>query len=315
MSVTLPAGSTYDPLRARYWFDLLIRDMPSQADRLAVYAAHRAVGDTHFLVSLDMGGLATLPAVVALAREAVLLGGIPNILLMCLGDGQSAPGGGYDPNALGKEWLMAHFAEVYAAFRADHTGDPNNSLAHRTVFIPGFDGVVPAWQPPSSVDAFALMARSVIDAGGAGALGLELSAGYCVWGDETAQEGNNWITPAGKAIDVILLEAPIGMGPPTPCPSPWALVSESEKVRWTQIYQIGRRLISPSQPVPGQVDDLHPPFLLAAGTPRGPFYVDFWEHSTYEWTLPWRRGGSPMPLSLVEARRQALSDMGHEWVG
>ena len=71
MSIPLPAGSPYDPLRARFWWDLGLSEMTSPADRLAVYAEHRRMGDTHILVSLDMGGLATLPAVVARAREAV----------------------------------------------------------------------------------------------------------------------------------------------------------------------------------------------------------------------------------------------------
>jgi len=307
MSITLPAGSSFDPLLARYWWDPALSQMNALPDRLAVYAAHRAVGDTHLLVTLNLGGLSTLPAVIALAREAVIVGGMTGILMMCMGDGHGTPNS--DPGALGYTWLMANFPAIYAMVRADHTGDPNNSLAHRTIFVPGFDGVVPDWQPPSSVDRFLLMARGVIDAGGAGALGLELSAGYCVWGDEHAVEGNNWTTPAGHAVDVILQEGPIDMGPPIPCPP------GPPQPRWSQVYQIVGRMVRPFSPVPGQHDDPSPPYLLGAGTPRGPFFYVWWEFDTYSWTLPWRRGGPPYPLTTVLEHRQAAYDMGCLWVG
>ncbi len=308
MSVTLPPGSTFDPLKARYWFDPLVTQMSSQADRLAVYKAHRDVGDTHINISLDMGGLTTLPWVLEVAKEAVTLGGLTGVILCCMGDGHGQPNS--DPGSLGYTWLMANFHYIYLAARAMNTGDPDNSLAHRTIFVPGYDGVVPDWQPPSSVDRFLLMARSVIDAGKAGALGIELSAGYCKWGHEDGHaEENNWITPAGMAVDVILQEGPIDMGPPIPVPP------LSQDPRWTQFFQIVGRMVSPYYPVPGQQDDLHPPFLLGGGTPRGPFFYDYWEYDTYSFTSPWRNGGPPYPLEKIVQHRQASYDAGCSWVG
>ncbi len=101
------------------------------------------------------------------------------------------------------------------------------------------------------------------------------------------------------------------MGPPLPVP-PGSPVPD----RWTQVYQIAGRMVSPFHPVPGQTDDLHAPFLLQAGTPRGPFSYVWWEYDTYRWTLPWRRRGSGMDVREVdEQHRQASYDMGCQWVG
>ncbi len=307
MSITLPPGSTFDPLKARYWFDPLINDMGDQADRLAVYAAHRAVGDTHLNLSLGLNGLTGLPRLLMIATEAIAQGGLTGILLMCMGDGHGTPNS--DPGALGYTWLMANFSRIYDAVRTVRIGD--HSLADHVVFVPGYDGVVPDWQPPSTVDRFLLLARSWITLGAAGYLGLELSAGYCVWGDEHAIDGNNWTTPAGHAVDVILQEGPIDMGPPQLVPPPPGPVPD----RWTQVYQIVGRMVQPYSLVPGQWDDLHAPFLLGGGTPRGPFFYDYWEFDTMRWTGPWRQGTPPYPLALVQQHRQAGYDMGCAWVG
>ncbi len=76
MSIALPPGSTFDPLKAQYWFDPLINDMSAEADRLAVYRAHRAVGDTHLNLSLGLNGLEGVPRLMAIALEAIEVGGI-----------------------------------------------------------------------------------------------------------------------------------------------------------------------------------------------------------------------------------------------
>lgn len=307
MSIALPPSSTFDSLMAQYWFDPTIAQMTALADRMAVYKAHRDVGDTHILLSLDTTGLAGLAKIIAIAREAVTIGGLTGVILMCMGDGHGQPNS--DPGALGQDWLMQNFRGIYLEVLGSNDGDIHNTLAHRTIFVPGFDGVVPDWQPPSSVDRFLLMTRDVIDRAGAGYLGLELSAGYCVWGDEHAIEGNNWSTPAGRAVDVILQEGPIAMGPPVPVPA------GPPQVEWTQVYQIVGRMVQPFTHVPGQTDDLHAPYLLGGGTPRGPFYYVFWEYDTYQWTLPWRHGSGGMSQEQVESHRQAAYAMGCRYVG
>ena len=81
------------------------------------------------------------------------------------------------------------------------------------------------------------------------------------------------------------------------------------------MYQIAGRLVRPWHGVPGQRDDMHPPYYLEEGTPRGPYYVHFWEFDTYSWTLPWRRGGTPYPLERIRKHRQALYDAGCSFVG
>ncbi len=310
MSVQLPEGSQFDPIKALCWFDPLIMQTGDKADRLAVYQAHRLVADTHLNLSLDLGGLVTLPFVLQVAREAIVEGGITGIILCCMGDGYGNPNS--DPGALGYEWLMRNFMAIYAAAQGVRIDD--HYLSDHIIFVPGYDGVVPDWQPASSVDRFLLMARRVIDQGRSGYLGLELSAGYCKWGhDDPHSEENNWITPAGGAVDVILQEFPIDMGPPIPVPNP--MPPSPERDRWTQVYSMVGRMVSPFNPVPGQSDDLHPPFLLAAGTPRGLFKYVAWEYDTYRWTLPWRRGGPFYPIDLVHQHRQSLYVAGCQFVG
>lgn len=297
----------------RPWFDPDTAALVRNYDRYAVYEAHRAYGSTHLTLSLDLGGLESLPRILDVAHEAITQGGLTGIILCCMGDGQQH-GGDHDPGALGFEWLIANFHAIVQNAARVRVGD--HTLADHIIFVPGFDGVVPAWQPPTRVDEFVLMARGVLDmVGSAGYLGLELSAGYAVWGSAAGAETNNWATAAGQCVDVILLEAPINMGPPAPIPADWAHLPDSEKRRWTQIYQVVGRLVRPFHPYPNQPDDPHPPYLLQGGTPRGDYYVCFWEHSTYEWTRPWRTGGPPLALEIVNARRQALYAHGLRYVG
>lgn len=290
------------------WFEPQIADYTDLNDRLQVYAAKRAMGDTHINISLDMTGLAGLPWRKALIREAITTGGMTGVLLMCMGDGHGQPN--TDPGSLGHDWLMANFPAIYQYMKQ------GEDLTPWIVFVPGYDGVVPDWQPPSLVDAFAFMARSVIDAGGTGYLGLELAAGYCVWAGD---EFNNWATPAGQCFDVILQEFNIDFAAPEPPPASWVAsqaawdaVPNEQKAPWTQTWQMVGRMVRPYHRPPDQpsFEDPDPPFNLATGTPRGPYFYIAWEYLTYQWCR-----AQAVTSERVQRGREYLKALGCDYVG
>ncbi len=279
------------------------------ADRAACYAAHKAVGDTHINLAVssqyDEPGQAyagmpgrdftnDLDAFRALLTEAIHEGFY--ILLMMAGDGEEP-----DPVGLtkGRTWLMQNFERIVTALRGDGT-PVRPDLTPYIVFCPGYDGVVPGWQPPSGVDAFVQMARGVL--GPQGALAIELSAGYCVW---AGNEFNNWATPAGQCVDVILSEFPCPMGPPQPCPA-----DPAQRSPWDQVWQIVGRLVRPYHRPADQPanDDPSPPYYLGSGTPRGPYVYVAWEFDTYAWV----RGCS---VDTVHTHREYLKSLGCPVVG
>lgn len=289
----------------------------AQADRQACYAVHRAVGDTAVNITIsgqyNEAGQAyqnvagrdystDLSALHALCQEIINNGFY--VLLMMAGDGESVSddpqSGQYnDPGGMtyGRAWLMRHFAEIHAAL---------SDLSPWIVFCPGYDGVVPGWQPPSGVDAFVTMARGVI--GDSGYLALELSSGYCVW---AGAEANNWVTPAGQCVDLILQECPVPMGPPAPPPPDFMTLPANERAPWDQIWQIVGRMVQPYNRPSEQPagDDPNPPFLLNLGTPRGPYFYNVWEICTYSWVR------NAISLSIVNQQRAYLTGLGCEHIG
>lgn len=307
------------------WLDLL-------SDRESAYDDHADAGDEH--VNLTLSGQYTepgqayehvvgrdyaygLPALRARILEAILAGvrrGRPHgfkVLLMMAGDGESVntnpqPGEYNDAVGMtyGHAWLMQNFDRVWTALEGDGTATEPD-LTQWIITSPGYDGVVPAWQPPSKVDDYVLMVRDRI--GRYRAQAIELSAGYCVWAGD---EFNNWTTPAGHAIDTILLEFPYPIcatdrtRPPQPPPPVPAGDPQGLRRNWDQVWQIVGRLVRPYHRPPEQPaeDDPHPPYLLGAGTPRGPYVVVLYEWDTYGTV----RGLDP---AVTEARRAYLRQL------
>lgn len=229
---------------------------------------------------------------------------------MLAGDGESvnnnpAQGQYNDPSGwtYGWAWLMRNFDRVVTALEGDGARE---DLTPWIVFCPGYDGVVPGWQPPNHVDQFVTMARDRL--GPNRALALELSSGYCVWAGD---EFNNWSTEAGKCIDTILLEYPWPMltydATPAHLPEPPPVVPahdpENKRRNWDQVWQVTGRLVRPYHRPPEQPsdDDPSPPMLLQ-GTPRGPQVVVLWEFTTYGHV----RGLDP---KVTEARRAYLRQL------
>lgn len=284
-------------------FDPSIGWFLTPAERRQAYAAHHAVGDTHVNLSLDMTGLACLPTIKAIIREVITVGGMTGVLLMCMGDGSPA---NPDPGALGVDWLMANFSAIYDYMKA------GEDLTPWIVFCPGYDGVVPGWQPWSRVNQFARMARGVL--GSNGYLALELAAGYCVWSGET----NDWSTADGQYFDVILQEFPIEWGPPaappanllTPDGSDWApTTTNDQRNPWTQIWimqrMLGPRYVRPASQPP--LYDPAPPYFLGGGTPRGRYYYIAWERTTYLWVR------QNCDISIVHQQTAVVKSLGAEF--
>lgn len=274
--------------------------------RQRAYAAHRAVGDTHINLSLDLSGLACLPRLKAIIREAITAGAMTGVVLMCMGDGSPA---NPDPGALGVEWLMANFDAIVDYLEADE------DLTPWIVFCPGYDGVVPGWQPWSRVNAFARMARARLDRlAHGGYLALELSSGYCVW----SGEDNDWATTDGQCFDVILQEFPIEWGPPEAPPaylllpdgSDWApSASNEQRAPWTQIW-IVQRMLGPRYRRPAAQPpryDPDPPYFLGGGTPRGRYFYIAWERTTYLWVR------KNCDISIVNQQTAVVRDLGAEF--
>ena len=296
------------------WFDIDIAYRPDHVRREA-YEAKRQPrpgapnGDTHLMLHIDMTGLACLPKLKALAREYLAEQGGTGIQLMCCGDGNEAGKENHDPGSLNWPWLMANFRAIYDFWKADE------DLTPYTVFVPGFDGVVPGWQPFTRVNEFARMARAVIDAGGSGYLGIELAAGYWCWSGET----NDWETADGQKFDVIIQEFPIGVEPAQGPPKEWLKpdgswkdeVSNEQRNPWTQVYQILARMVPNfSRPADYPRDDMGATYQLGRGTPRGPFYYIAGEIDTYLW-----KRQSAISVEKVDANRRALLAMGCRYVG
>lgn len=281
----------FDPLIA--W----LSGETARADRQAIYAVKRAAKCKS--INLAVSGqyrearqayvaipgrdfTTDYPALRELLREIISEGFY--VLLCCAGDGEGS-GPGYNDLVgwtYGKQWLVDHFIDIRAAVGDD--------LAPFVIFCPGYDGVVPGWQPPQSVDPVLLHMRDVI--GPSGYLALELSAGYASWGDG----GDNWQSPAGQAVDLILQEFPLGPLPGNPP---------------DQVWQIAGRTVRPYHRPPEQPvgDDPNPPFYLEHGTPRGDFFVWGFEYDTY---LSVRR---MISAEQVQIDRQYLRTLGYRYVG
>lgn len=289
-------------IHGQHWFEPQIADYPAVADRMAVYAAKRAMGDTHVCLSLDLTGLAGLKWRKQVIREAITVGGMTGVLLMCMGDGHGQPN--TDPGALGHTWLMANFDAIVGYM------EQGEDLTPWIVFCPGFDGVVPDWQPYTLVNDFARVARGRLDhlRWGRGYLAIELSAGYATW----TGERNDWATPDGQCFDVILQEFDIDFAAPDPPPPHWDQLTNEQRNPWSRTWEMVGRMVRPyHRPAdqPASEDPL-PPYHLGGGTPRGPFFYIAWEFLTYQWC----RAHAVTP-ERVQQGRDYLRALGCPYVG
>lgn len=269
----------------------------SSSDRQSVYQVKRNRGDSHVNVTLsgaykeDGQPYNNIPGqdysnrldeLSSLLNEVIAAGTHLNsgfkILLSLAGDGMSNPSRTYnDPVGLtyGNQWLMENIERIRTGL---------DSVAKWIVWDPGYDGVVPAWQPWSLVDDWLLKLRS-IDSEAVSA--LELAAGYWAWSGETddynATRSNG--TKPGAELDVVLFEGPVPFGLP-PFPSQSDYSSPPWDPTYNQILQIAKRQLGPFYKRPNNLPSDYDPGTFQAGplsqqTPRGPRTCIGFEPNTY----------------------------------
>ena len=270
---------TFGPLP---WFEPAIAWMPSQADRMAVYAAKRLAGDRHVGVALS-GQYATsgqaytdipgkdftedLPALVALLTEIIEEGFLFELRLA--GDGQSRPNGGYNDSygwTYGYDVMMDYLPVIVAAIRP---------LLPYGVLVPGYDGVFGPEGPPAmwslaQCREWVTLARGLV--GDAGYLGFQFAYPYCHWGGGRADYDD---ASFGMQLDVILTEY------------------QKNLVGSTAFWEHGSRMLGPiyrkppDEPADFDPDAPYgptsPKFYLANDSPRGPRVFIPYEFGLYEW--------------------------------
>jgi hypothetical protein len=281
-------------------------------DRAIAREAHRDAGDTHIpfpVTEAYREGGTLWPAALAdgydytqdldtyraLATEIIADGFFVDAALG--GDGL---GNGPDYNdpvgrTYGHGWLMANLERMLLACKGDGTAD-RPDLTQYIIYRPGWDAVFYGWGGTEStqryhhrhgglrwrfvhharptptaaelddqqqrVKDFGLLFRSILPAG---YLSIEHTPGNIPCG-----EGGGDYSAGGimTTFDTIL--------------------SEYNTVHEDSYWQIVRRMISPYHRPPDQPagDDPHPPFYLAPGSPRGPYFYCAFEptkNGVYEW--------------------------------
>lgn len=309
------AGLTYDttefgPIPA--WFYAGLND----TDRVIALNAHLAAGDTHIPIGISEAykepgtlwpaelregydyayDLSAFRAVLLPVLEAGLLIDMP-----LAGDGLSVnpdpqQGQYNDPigNTYGYEWLMNNLPRIVAGLQGDGT-PANPDLTPYIIFRPGWDGVFYGWgdssvpdPQPSRVKAFGELFRSLLPNG---YLSIEHTPGNIPCGEGGADYAAGGLM---QNFDTIL--------------------SEFNTVHEDSCWQVVGRMVQPYNRPPDQPsgDDPHPPFYLAPGNPRGPyFYVAF--EPTVGGVYQWARG--QCTLADVQNVRAYLHGLGCSLTG
>lgn len=279
------------------WFYAKLND----TDRARARLDHANAGDTHIPISIsaaykEAGTLwpdelkqgydytQNLDALRAVCTEVITAGFFVDMPLA--GDGMGDGPGYNDPvgNTYGYGWLMANLPRIIAGLKGDGSSP---DLTPFIIFRPGWDGVFYGWEPEQVRD-FGLLFRSLLPNG---YLAIEHNTGHIPCG-----EGGADYAPGGlmRTYDTIL--------------------SEFDTVHEDSCWQIVGRMVPhyhrPSDQPAG--DDPNPPFYLAPGTERGPyFYVAF--EPTIGGVYQWCRGHCT--LAEVNAVRDYLRGLGCTLVG
>lgn len=284
------------------WFYAML----NSPDRASARATHRAAGNTHLTIPIseaykEPGTLwpdalkqgydftQNLEGFRAVLTEAIYDGWFIDVPLA--GDGLGSGPGYNDPvgNTYGYQWLMANLSRILEGLRGDGTS-AKPDLTPYIIFRPGWDGVFYGWgdnsipdPQPGRVRDFGALFRQLLPNG---YLAIEHTPGNIPCG-----EGGSDYEPGGlmRTYDTIM--------------------SEFNSVHEDSCWQVVARMVRPYNRPPDQPsgDDPHPPWYLAPGTERGPyFYVGFepTQGGVYQWCRGW------CSLADVEAVRSYLRGLG-----
>jgi hypothetical protein len=163
---------------------------------------------------------------------------------------------------------MRNFPRVGRALRgdADSACPDGEDLTKFILFRPGYDAVFYGWggdpdgvdRQPQRVFAFGSLFRSVLPDG---YLAIEHDLGHIPVGEGGAEYAHGM-----QAYDVIMSEF-----------SNWPATGDP-------VWQVAARLLGPAYRRPPDQpagDDPRPPFYLAPGTPRGPYFACAFEYAKF----------------------------------
>ena len=189
------------------------------------------------------------------------------VLLHLAGDGLSNPNGGYnDPQGwtYGHEWLMENLPRIVRGLAHSSYGDVTPYITwcpgYDAVFYGwGKDGEVPDGQPQRVIDYGNLLRSLLPDC----VSGIEFTPGNIPVG-----EGGEDFNGRMQVFDVLLAEYR-------------ADYPRHDDDEW----QINARMVRPYHRPGDQPanDDPNPPWYLAPGNPRGPYFFVSYERETYLW--------------------------------
>lgn len=277
-------------------------------DRQIARDAHRDAGDTHIILPIteayrESGTLwpeelrngydytDDLTTYRRLATELIADG----FLIDCpLGGDGLGDGPGYnDPigRTYGHGWIMQNLARIITALQGDGTAAAPD-LTQYIIFRPGWDAVFFGW---SGAEASAFLAEWVHwglrwkYVRQATTLSYKQTLSTAQLDDQQTRirdfgELFRRVHPTGYlSIQHTPGDIPVGLGPADYAPGGMmqhfdTILSEFNSVHEDSCWQIVGRMVSPYHRPPEQPagDDPNPPFYLAPGTPRGPyFYVAF----------------------------------------
>ena len=258
------------------------------AQRRIVYAAKHLAGDTHAIIEVQHGGpLYPEPdqpyadfqcpdyttdhaALEAITEEIIRAGFIPCLFMK------------EDTAEVSTDLIQI----AVNVLRTAAVGD----LTQYAIFMPGYDGVFYGWAPPN-ITNWDVIAR----ANGARYLGIEHNTGHIPLGNGPGDYAGG----AMSGFDVILSEF-----------DPWGQPGFPAQAGDT-VWQIADRLLGPAfvrPPEMGGGDDPHPPWYLASGSDRGPYFAVAFETDTYWWVR------NRVSLADVERKRVYFYKLGYRWV-
>lgn len=282
------------------WFEAALAWLTPE-DRLAVYAAKHAEGDTHCIVHIPCGpalydepgqpysgdrfgpldwmtgNTKVDPKLTSLIREVVSNGF--KVLLFLGGDSpENQPIG------------MKHL-DLLAA-----DDDFKTTLFKYCVVIPGWDGVFYGWTPEQIVD-WGVKFRALFPTGYAG---LEYSSGHIPVGEGGAdylpRTGDPHSNPGRMTdFDLILGEYDDNL---------------HQDSCWQILNRMERDYVRPADQPAG--DDPARVYYMGTSNPRGPFYHLAFEYGMYEFV---RAGATQTSVDHVKANRAYLKAMGCEFTG